>query len=220
MKEITFSEKVLDHLDTLIERYPSLSVCRESILEAVKLMVGCYMCDGKIMIAGNGGSAADADHFQSQLMKKYRVKRPLKEEFVNRLVSTDPERGEVLAKSLETPLAAINLTTHEALNTAYNNDVAYDTLFAQQLFGFGCPGDIFVGISTSGNSRNVMYASVVARAKGIKTIGLTGSKGGKLAEVADVCIKVPEDDGFKIQELHLPVYNTICVMLEEYFFGE
>ncbi len=131
----------------------------------------------------------------------------------------DPVRGENLAKNLERGLMAIPLVAHEALSTAYINDVDGLGVFAQQLFGFGRPGDVFLGISTSGNSKNVMSATVVARALGIKVIGLTGAKGGELSSVADVCVKAPSDETYMIQELHLPIYHCWCLMLEEKFFG-
>ena len=132
----------------------------------------------------------------------------------------DPERGPGLAKNLERSLMAIPLVAHEALTTAYINDVDGLGVFAQQLMGFGREGDVFLGISTSGNSKNIMNATVVARASGIKVIGLTGAKGGELATVSDVAIKVPETETYMIQELHLPVYHCLCLMLEDRFFGK
>ena len=152
-------------------------------------------------------------------MKRFKTPRPVTAEFAEKLKSVDPERGEKLAKNLERGLMAIPLVAHEALSTAYINDVDGLGVFAQQLFGFGRPGDVFIGISTSGNSKNVMLATVVARATGIKVIGLTGAKGGKLAAVADAAVKVPETETYRIQELHLPVYHCWCMMLEDRFFG-
>ena len=145
--------------------------------------------------------------------------RPVPREFAERLKEIDPVRGENLAKNLERGLMAIPLVAHEALTTAYINDVDGLGVFAQQLYGFGRSGDVFLGISTSGNSKNVMSATVVARALGIKVIGLTGSMGGELAEVSDVTIKVPATETYMIQELHLPVYHCLCLMLEDRFFG-
>ena len=132
--------------------------------------------------------------------------------------SLDPDRGKKLAKNLERGLMAIPLTAHEALTTAYINDVDGLGVFAQQLLGFGRPGDVFLGISTSGNSQNIINATVVARAREIKVIGLTGAEGGELARVSDVSIKVPETETYMIQELHVPVYHCLCLMLEEHFF--
>ena len=212
-------ERVLKHVDTLIERYPELDECRNSIINAYEIMKDCYKTDNKILIAGNGGSAADAEHIAGELMKRFMTARPVPPEFAEKLKSIDPVRGENLSNNLERSLMAIPLVAHEALTTAYINDVDGLGVFAQQLYGFGRPGDVFLGISTSGNSKNVMSATVVARALGIKVIGLTGKSGGELATVADVTIKVPETETYKIQELHLPVYHCLCMMLEDRFFG-
>ena len=171
-------------------------------------------------IAGNGGSAADAEHIAGELMKRFKILRPVSSEYAEKLVAVDAERGSALAKNLECSLMAIPLVAHEALTTAYINDVDGLGVFAQQLFGYGRKGDVFLGISTSGNSKNVMNATVVARASGIKVIGLTGAKGGELAEVSDVAVKVPETETYMIQELHLPIYHCWCLMLEDKFFGE
>lgn len=208
------------HIDTLISRYPALKVCEQSIIDAFNIMEECYRHDKKILIAGNGGSAADSEHIAGELMKRFKTPRPVTDEFAQKLKSIDLVRGENLAKNLERGLMAIPLVAHEALSTAYINDVDGLGVFAQQLFGFGRSGDVFFGISTSGNSKNIMSATVVARALGIKVIGLTGKKGGELAEVADVAIKVPETETYMIQELHLPVYHCLCLMLEDRFFGE
>jgi D-sedoheptulose 7-phosphate isomerase len=183
-------------------------------------MEECYEHDGKLLIAGNGGSAADSEHIAGELMKRFKIPRPVTAEFAEKLKAIDPDRGENLAKNLERGLMAIPLVAHVALSTAYINDVDGLGVFAQQLFGFGRPGDVFLGISTSGNSKNVMSATVVARALGIKVVGLTGAKGGELATVADVAVKVPETETYMIQELHLPVYHCWCLMLEDKFFGD
>lgn len=213
-------QRLQKHVDLLIERYPVLKVCEQSIIDAYLVMEECYVNDGKLLIAGNGGSAADSEHIAGELMKRFKTPRPVTAEFAEKLKSIDPVRGENLAHNLERGLMAIPLVAHEALSTAYINDVDGLGVFAQQLFGFGRPGDVFLGISTSGNSKNVMSATVVARAIGLKVIGLTGAKGGELAEVADVVIKVPETETYMIQELHLPVYHCLCLMLEDRFFGE
>ena len=182
-------------------------------------MEACYKNGGKLLIAGNGGSAADAEHIAGELMKRFKRPRPVKGEFAERLKQIDRERGVGLANNLECSLMAIPLVAHEALTTAYINDVDGLGVFAQQLFGYGKTGDVFLGISTSGNSENIMNATVVARAMGIKVIGLTGMTGGELAEVADVVVKAPEEETYMIQELHLPIYHCWCLMLEEKFFG-
>ncbi len=213
-------ERVIKHVNVLVERYPILETCREDIIEAYKILEECYESDHKLLIAGNGGSAADSEHIVGELMKRFKISRRVPVEFSEKLKSIDPNRGEILAQNLEQGLMAIPLVAHEALTTAYINDVDGLGVFAQQLYGFGRPGDVFLGISTSGNSKNVISATVVARALGIKVIGLTGIKGGELASVADVAIKVPESETFMIQELHLPVYHCLCLMLEEHFFGQ
>jgi D-sedoheptulose 7-phosphate isomerase len=213
-------QKLIKHIDLLIERYPSLSACYEDIVKAYVILEECYVNDHKLLIAGNGGSAADSEHIAGELMKRFKLARPVPKEFADKMKAIDSVRGENLAKNLERGLMAIPLVAHEALSTAYINDVDGLGVFAQQLYGFGRPGDVFLGISTSGNSKNVISASVVARALGIKVIALTGRKGGELAQVADVAIRVPEDETYMIQELHLPVYHCLCLMLEDRFFGE
>ena len=183
-------------------------------------MEECYLNEGKLLVAGNGGSAADSEHITGELMKRFKIPRPVNEEFANKLIAIDPVRGKELAHNLERSLMAIPLVTHEALSTAYINDVDGLGVFAQQLFGFGKSGDVFLGISTSGNSKNIILAAIVAKAMGIKVVGLTGAGGGELAEISDVVIKVPETETYMIQELHLPVYHCLCLMLEDKFFGE
>lgn len=213
-------ERLQKHIDLLIKRYPILEPIKQDIIDAYLIMEETYLNDGKLLVAGNGGSAADSEHIAGELMKRFKTPRPVSEEFAAKLKEVDPERGAHLAENLECSLMAIPLVAHEALSTAYINDVDGYGVFAQQLFGFGREGDVFLGISTSGNSKNVMSATVVARALGIKVIGLTGAKGGDLAEVADVCVKVPETETYMVQELHLPIYHCWCLMLEDKFFGE
>ena len=212
-------EKLEKHIGLLVSRYPSLQSIRDVITDAYLIMEECYLQGGKLLIAGNGGSAADSEHIAGELMKRFKTPRPVSLEFANRLKQIDPERGTELAKNLECGLMAIPLVAHEALTTAYINDVDGLGVFAQQLFGYGRAGDVFLGISTSGNSKNIMNATVVARALGIKVIGLTGENGGELAKVADVAVKAPETETYMIQELHLPIYHCWCLMLEEHFFG-
>lgn len=208
-------------LETLIKRYPALSVCEEEIEKAYKVLEECFAAGHKLLIAGNGGSCADGEHIAGELMKGFKLQRKCTEEFAKKLKSIDAERGAELAEKLQGGLPTIALDNHQALNTAYVNDVENGGLltYAQQVYGYGKAGDVLLGISTSGNSKNVAYAAVVARAKGMKVIGLTGAKGGNLANVADVTIKVPETETYMIQELHLPVYHCLCLMLEERFFG-
>lgn len=208
------------HIDLLIKRYPALQSVEQQITEAYLIMEECYQKGGKLLIAGNGGSAADSEHIAGELMKRFKTPRPVSQEFADKLKEIDPVRGKNLAENLECSLMAIPLVAHEALTTAYINDVDGLGVFAQQLFGFGRPGDVFLGVSTSGNSKNIMSATVVARAMGIKVIGLTGAGGGELEKVADVCVKAPETETYMVQEYHLPIYHCWCLMLEEKFFGE
>lgn len=213
--------QIENHLDLLIRRYPVLSVCREDIAKAYDILETCFSEGNKLLVAGNGGSCADAEHIVGELMKGFKLPRRSAEEFAEKLRAVDHVRGEELAEKLQGGLPAVALSGHQGLNTAYINDVENGGLlmYAQQVNGYGKAGDVFLGISTSGNSKNVMYAAVVAKAKGMKVLGLTGFKGGQLAEIADVAIRVPETETYMIQELHLPVYHTLCLMLEEKFFG-
>ena len=212
-------DRYFNHIDAMIGRYPSLSVCAADIRRAYRMLEDCFSRDGKLLIAGNGGSAADCEHIAGELMKRFRTPRPVPPSFAARLAAADPERGPRLSRQLEQGLMAVPLVTHEALTTAYINDVDGVGVFAQQLYGYGRRGDVFLGISTSGDSENILSAAVVAKAAGIGVIGLTGASGGKLAEMADVTIRVPESETYRIQEMHLPVYHCLCLMLEERFFG-
>ena len=208
------NDKVQAYLDTLMQRYPQLMVCRADIANAYELLVECFEHGGKLLIAGNGGSAADSEHIVGELMKSFRSPRKLPQEYADRLIAVHPELGETLAGNLQGALPAIALDGHFALSTAYQNDCEPLLCFAQQVNGYGNPGDVFLGISTSGNSKNVLYAAVTAKAKDMRVIGLTGQKDSMLSGMANVCIKVPERETYMIQELHLPVYHTICLMLE------
>ena len=212
-------ERILKHVDDLIRRYPQLISIKKQIIDAYLVMEDCFVHDGKLMIAGNGGSAADSEHMAGELMKRFKIPRPVTKEFSDKLIAIDPVRGPKLSHNLERGLMAIPLVAHEALTTAYINDVDGYGVFAQQLLGFGRVGDVFLGISTSGNSQNVLNAVVVAKASGIKVIGLTGADGGELACVSDVAVRVPENETYLIQELHLPIYHCWCLMLEDAFFG-
>lgn len=212
-------DRVRERLDELIARYPSLECEKEKIKEAYYILEKCYQNDGKLLVAGNGGSASDAEHIVGELMKGFVKSRKVDEIFARRLSEIDGEQGSELAEKLQGALPAIALVDHVALSTAYLNDVDPMLGFAQQVNGYGREGDVFFGISTSGNSSNILYACTVAKAKGMQVIGLTGGTGGKLKSVSDVAITVPEQETFKIQELHLPVYHALCLMLEEAFFG-
>ena len=212
-------ERVQRHLDMLFERYPVLLNVNVQLCKAYEIIVECYENGGKLLIAGNGGSAADAEHIVGELMKSFVLERKLGDEFINRLKAADSERGEMLANNLQGALPAIALDGHISLTTAYMNDCEPLLAFSQQVYGYGREGDVFLGISTSGNSKNVLYAATVARAKGMKVVGLTGEKDSPLAKISDVCIQVPSRETFMIQELHLPLYHCLCLMLEAHFFG-
>lgn len=204
-------------LEELIERYPILKECKNDIDEAFKVMVKSFETSHKMLVAGNGGSAADSNHIVGELMKSFELKRPISKELYEKIIKNE-KYGEMLANSLQEALPTISLNNHESLNTAFLNDVNPYVTFAQQVFGYGQTDDVFLGISTSGNSKNIVMAAIVAKAKGMKVIGLTGKKDSDLSSIADITIKVPETRVFKIQELHLPVYHCLCLMLEKYFF--
>ncbi|MDO4487929.1 MAG: SIS domain-containing protein [Eubacteriales bacterium] len=211
-------KKILKIIDNLIERYPALGVCREDIISAYEIMKECYDNDGKLLIAGNGGSCADADHIVGELMKTFVKRRPVSEEFKQELIKASPDEGEVLATKLGYSLMALSLSNQQTLNTAFSNDVDGDYIYAQQILGYGRRGDVFLAISTSGNSRNILHAVPVAKALGIKVIGLTGKDGGRLKGVSDTAIVAPADETYKVQEYHLPIYHALCLMLEETYF--
>ena len=202
----------------LVERYPKLVVCKEDILKAYELLENAFSFGRKLLVSGNGGSASDSEHIVGELMKEFKLKRKVYGEQASALKEIDKELGQTLAEGLQGALPAISLTGHSSLTTAFMNDAMPELVFAQQINGYGKPGDVYLGISTSGNSMNVLYAAVNAKAKGLKVIGLTGANENRLMKYADVCIRVPETETYKIQELHLPVYHCLCMMLEERFF--
>lgn len=208
----------MEYLDELTSRYPVLEAVKGDILKAYEILRDCYAGGGKVLIAGNGGSCADSEHIVGELMKGFVKRRPVSDEFAAALKTADTRRGGELASSLQGGLPAISLTGHTGLATAFLNDVNGEMIYAQQLYGYGKKGDVFIGISTSGNAENIMYAVAVARASSIRTIGLTGKDGGKMAGACDCTIVAPSNETFKIQELHLPIYHTLCLMLEEHFY--
>ncbi|MBQ1474414.1 MAG: SIS domain-containing protein [Ruminococcus sp.] len=210
----------MKHVDLLTERYPSLACVKQAVIDAYLIMEGSYAEGGKLLVAGNGGSAADSEHIVGELMKSFKLPRKPDADFSEKLKAVDAELGSVLSENLQGALPAIALDGHVALTTAYMNDCEPLLCFAQQVNGFGRPEDVFLGISTSGNSKNILFAAVAAKAKGMKVIGLTGEKNSKLAELADVCIQAPNTETYMIQELHLPIYHCLCLMLEDRFFGE
>ena len=208
----------MDHIEELIYRYPQLNIVKDNIVGAFEAIKESYKKGGKLLIAGNGGSASDAEHIAGELMKTFAKKRELPQSFITEINKVDSEISSYLVPRLQPGLPAIALSGHASLNTACINDIDGNITFAQQVYGYGKEEDILLGISTSGNSKNILYACAVAKAKKLKIIGLTGEGGGKLKLHSDICICVPETETYKIQELHLPVYHIICMMLEEYFF--
>ena len=213
------NDRKMAHVDSLVERYPQLEACREDIVNAYDLLEEAYAAGRKLLVAGNGGSASDSEHIVGELMKEFKLKRKIYSAQADRLRRIDEEMGKVLAENLQGSLPAISLVGEPSLTTAFMNDAIPVLVFAQQVNGLGRAGDVFLGISTSGNSQNVLYAAVAAKSKGLKVIGLTGGREIKLMGYADVCIRVPETETYKIQELHLPVYHCLCLMLEERFFA-
>ncbi len=210
-------------LTNLLNRYPILNECREEIENAYGMIIRTYKGGGKLLVCGNGGSAADSQHIVGELMKGFKLKRQLTNEIKAKLTEyNNPEYreiGNLLASKLQMPLKSISLSAHSSLVTAFANDVGYEFAFAQQVLGYGERGDTLIGISTSGNSTSVNNAIFTAKSLGLNTIGLTGKNGGKLKELCDITILVPEDETYAIQELHLPVYHALCAMTEMYFFG-
>jgi len=202
-------------LDNLCQRYPSLEDIRENIWNAFCLLRNAYSRGNKLLICGNGGSAADCGHIVGELMKGFEKKRALSPA---EMAKVEPLIGTEYANLLQGALPAIDLTQHHALNTAVANDNAPELIFAQQVWGFGVEGDVLIGISTSGNAKNVCLAAQVAKAKGMAVLSLTGASGGKLADIADCAVKVQGQSTAQIQELHLPIYHGLCLMLEEVFF--
>lgn len=202
----------MDYYKRLLNRYPQLYEIREEIWDAFEILRDAFAGGGKLLICGNGGSAADAEHIVGELMKGFHLSRELQKE--------EQEKYGPMAKELQGALPAIALSSHTALSTAFSNDVNPRMTFAQQVYGYGRPGDVFLGISTSGNSKNVVYAAEVARIKEMKVITLLGNDGGQLKGLSDVAVIVPRKETADIQELHLPIYHALCAMLEDEFWGE
>ena len=201
----------MELIEELYVRYPQLRSCEGAISRALDLLLACYRGGGKVLTCGNGGSAADAEHIVGELMKKFRRHRAIDPEIAAKL---PPE----LVSKLEGALPAVSLVSMSGILTAFANDVAWETAFAQQVLGLGRAGDVLIALSTSGNSANCVNAALVAKAKGMKVIALTGAAGGRLAELADAAICVPETETYKVQELHLPVYHALCARVEEELF--
>lgn len=207
-------------MQELISRYPSLEICKDSIIKAKEAIISCYEKGGKLLLCGNGGSCADCEHIVGELMKGFLKKRPISEKQKDFMKSNCEDITDDVLDRLQGALPAIALPSCTALNSAFCNDVDPDLIYAQGVLGLGKKEDVLVAISTSGNSKNVLKAAQVAKALGITVISLTGKDGGKLRFVSDVCIIAPEHDTYKIQELHLPIYHTLCAEVEAHFFAE
>lgn len=205
-------------LSELLKRYPQLEICKHTLTEAVSVMIDCYKNGGKILLCGNGGSCADCDHIVGELMKGFLKKRPLSTEQKAQMTNLSPLLDEETLSKLQCGLPAISLPSLTALNSAFCNDVDPELIYAQSVMAMGKTGDVLIAMSTSGNAKNVFAAAKVAKGLGLTVIGLTGKGGGKLSEIADICIRVPETETFKVQELHLPVYHYLCAATEEEFF--
>ena len=202
-------------LEEILLRHPQLTDLKDSILRAVEMVCLCYRACGKVLVCGNGGSAADAEHIVGELAKEFKLPRTVPAEHVAKLDAVEP----ILSGALQCGVAAISLVSQTSLSTAIANDTDATMIFAQQVYVYGRPGDVVWGLSTSGNSRNVVRALQVARTFGMSTLGFTGAGCGAMDEWCDVLLKVPETETYKIQELHLPLYHAICMMVEEELFG-
>lgn len=211
--------KPIDTLNQLILEHPALEPIKGAIERAYEMITECYKDGGKLLLCGNGGSACDCEHIAGELMKGFLLKRPLTMDEKAALTSQG-EEGAYLANTLQRALPAIVLNGLPGLSSAFLNDVDADATYAQQTFAYARPGDVLIGISTSGNAKNVLCAAAAARARGAKVIAMTGEGGGKLANVCDVLINAPERETYRIQEMHLPIYHALCIMIEETFFGE
>ena len=212
-------------VDTLIARYPALEGCGTDIRAAITALCECYRAGGKLIVCGNGGSASDAEHIVGELMKGFLLPRHLDEAMLAKLHAVcdakDPRAVDYFMQNLQGALPAISLPSQLAISTAFSNDQAPDLTFAQQVLGLGKEGDILLGITTSGNSKNVIYAFEIAKALGLTTVALTGTPGGRVAadDLADIVIKAPASETYVIQEYHLPIYHALCIAAEEEFFG-
>lgn len=214
------NESVRKELEMMLAHFPDLTDCKNAVQEAFELMWDCYCKKGLIMTCGNGGSAADAEHIVGELMKGFKLKRCLTKEQIQKLNQYFPEDAPYLSAHLQQAIPAISLVSQTSLSTAFVNDVHADMVFAQQVLAYGKEGDVLIAISTSGNSKNVVNACKVAKSLSVRTIGLTGNHGGILREICDVLINVPAHEVFRIQEYHLPVYHTLCAMMEKAAFRD
>lgn len=215
MREIAKKE-----LEQLVQRRPELQVCSEALAQATELLAEVYRRGGKLLCCGNGGSAADAAHIVGELMKSFCLPRPVTADEKSALLASSAKNGAMLAENLHRALPAVSLAGEISLSTAFANDAIPQLTFAQQVFGLGNAGDALLAISTSGNSENCVYAAETAKAKGMQVIALTGAKESALSAIADVTVKVPETETYRIQECHLPLYHALCLALEAEFFAK
>jgi D-sedoheptulose 7-phosphate isomerase len=206
-------------LNELTERYAALTPIKNEVKKAYETLYGCFVGGGRVYLCGNGGSAADCEHMAGELLKCFKIPRPLDESLKSALAAYG-EDGELLARSLEQGLPVVSLCGHVAFSTAFANDNTPALVFAQQVSDYGKKGDVLVAFSTSGNSKNCVYAAICAKALGMKVVTLTGGTGGRLKELSDVTVIAPEKETYKIQEYHLPIYHALCAMLEEEFYGK
>ena len=205
-------------LNDMLEKYPALTVCEEDIQKAFALIKETYKTGGKLLLCGNGGSSADSEHIVGELMKSFMKTRKIPDE-IRAKIKKSAKHWEYISQNLQGALPAISLVSQSSIISAFSNDVAADIVFAQQVYGYAKPNDCFIGISTSGNAKNILYAAETAKAMDMKTIALTGISGGELKGVCDVTIKAPSSVTPEIQEYHLPIYHTLCMMIEQEFFG-
>ena len=202
----------------LLSRYPELECVKNDITNAFELLKATFENGGRLLLCGNGGSAADCDHIAGELMKSFKMKRPIDKELANTLSEMGTE-GKDLSILLEKALPTLSLCEHNSLTTAYGNDRSPDAVFAQQLLGHGKTGDTLIALTTSGNSKNCLYAATLAKAMGIRVISITGALGGRIQALSDVSIKLPKTETYLVQELTLPLYHYLCAELEKYFFS-
>lgn len=207
-------------VDDLIRRYPDLESCRVDIGTAWNLLRDCFRNGNKLLVCGNGGSSADSSHITGELMKGFRLPRPVPADVQQRFAAEFGAQGRELAARLQGTLPTISLSSHTDLMTAIANDNGADMVFAQQVYGHGRPGDVLLAISTSGNSLNIVNAVMAARVLRMPVLGLLGGSGGRIRPLCDVAICVGAEETHLVQERHLPVYHALCSMLEEHFFGE
>lgn len=204
-------------IQELVARYPALVRETPSIEAAFELLSATYRRGGKVLCCGNGGSCADCDHIVGELMKSFKFKRKIDDNIKKKLTLYNTE-GIELINNLEGALPTVSLCGHNALTTAFMNDTNPRLVFAQQLYGLAKAGDLLIALTTSGNSENCIFAAITAKAISLPVISFTGDSAGKIANYSDVVIRAPELETYKVQEYHLPIYHTLCAMLEEEFF--